>query len=103
MTDRIDVVDTGSEMLDRMLGGGLPARRATLVTGGPGAGKSTFGMQFLHAGVEAGETGLYVSTEQTIDEIRQSFAGFEFDLDDPGVNVTTLHATPGQTIESTTP
>ena len=100
MTDRIDVVDTGSEMLDRMLGGGLPARRATLVTGGPGAGKSTFGMQFLHAGVEAGETGLYVSTEQTIDEIRQSFAGFEFDLDDPGVNVTTLHATPGQTIES---
>ena len=100
MTDRIDVVDTGSELLDRMLGGGLPARRATLVTGGPGTGKSTFGMQFLQEGLHHGESGLYISTEQTIPEIRQSFAGFDFDLEAADLTITTLHATPGQTIES---
>ncbi len=99
MTHRTNAVATGSEVLDQMLGGGLPANRTTLVTGGPGTGKSTFGMQFLQAGLAAGETGLYISTEQTIDEIQQSFAEFEFDLSADGLAMTTIHATPGQTIE----
>ncbi|MFP4218364.1 MAG: ATPase domain-containing protein [Salinarchaeum sp.] len=99
MARRDDVVATGSAVLDQMLGGGLPARRATLVTGGPGTGKSTLGMQFLQTGLENDETGLYISTEQTIEEIRQSFAGFAFNLDADNLTMTSLHATPGQTIE----
>ncbi len=99
MSHRDDVVATGSAVLDQMLGGGLPARRATLVTGGPGTGKSTLGMQFLQTGLDADESGLYISTEQTIAEIRQSFGSFSFDLDADGLTMTSLHATPGQTIE----
>ncbi|MFW6320412.1 MAG: ATPase domain-containing protein [Halohasta sp.] len=90
---------TGIDVLDGMLGGGLPRNRATLITGGPGTGKSTLGMQFLQAGLEAGEECLYVSTEQTIDELRDAFSGFDFDLDHERLSYATIHARRGKTIE----
>ena len=92
-------VSTGLDLLDEMLGGGLPANRATLVTGGPGAGKSTLGMQFLQAGLAAGDECLYVSTEQTIEELQEAFSGFEFDLDHENLSYATIHASRGETIE----
>jgi circadian clock protein KaiC len=91
---------TGDETLDTMLRGGIPADRSVLVSGGPGAGKSTLGMQFLQAGIDAGERVLYVSTEQTIEELRDSFAAFSFDVDHDDMVFTSVHAAPGQTIES---
>ncbi|MFB6210136.1 MAG: ATPase domain-containing protein [Halobacteriales archaeon] len=90
---------TGDEVLDHMLRGGIPRERAVLVSGGPGAGKSTLGMQFLQAGLDAGEDVLFVSTEQTVDEIRASFGDFDFDLDHENLHLTSIHAMPGQTIE----
>ena len=90
---------TGVDVLDEMLGGGLPTNRATLATGGPGAGKSTLGMQFLQAGLDAGEQCLYVSTEQTIEELKDAFSGFEFDLDHENLSYATVHASRGETIE----
>ena len=90
---------TGLNVLDEMLGGGLPANRATLVTGGPGAGKSTLGMQFLQAGLAEGQQCLYVSTEQTIEELREAFSGFDFDLDHENLSYATIHASRGKTIE----
>ena len=83
-----------------MLRGGVPSNRSLLVTGGPGAGKSTLAMQFLQEGLDAGERVLYVSTEQTIEEVRDSFAGYEFDLDHEDLVYVSVHATPGHTIES---
>jgi len=91
---------TGDETLDTMLRGGIPANRSVLVSGGPGAGKSTLGMQFLQAGLDAGERALYVSTEQTIDELRDSFSAFSFDVEHDDIAFASIHATPGQTIES---
>jgi len=99
MTDTEGVASTGIGVLDGMLGGGLPRRQATLVAGGPGTGKSTLGMQFLQDGLAAGEDCLFVSTEQTVDGIGDSFGGFEFDLDHPDLSITSIHATPGRTIE----
>jgi KaiC/GvpD/RAD55 family RecA-like ATPase len=90
---------TGVDVLDGMLGGGLPRNRATLVTGGPGTGKSTLGMQFLQAGLAAGENCLYVSTEQTVEELRGAFSGFDFDLDHENLSYATIHARRGETIE----
>lgn len=99
-TTQDDVVSTGSPVLDQMLNGGLPTNRATLVTGGPGTGKSTLGMQFLQEGLQQGERCLFVSTEQTIDELRDSFRSFEFDLEHENLAFTTIHATVGRTFES---
>ncbi|WP_135805547.1 ATPase domain-containing protein [Halorussus marinus] len=90
---------TGSTVLDRALNGGLPEGRTVLVTGGPGTGKSTLGMQFLQAGLEAGERCLFVSTEQTDEEVRASFESFAFDLDHPDLTLTSLHARSGETLE----
>jgi len=90
---------TGSAVLDRALDGGLPEERTILVTGGPGTGKSTLGMQFLQTGLEAGERCLFVSTEQTDEEIRASFEDFSFDLDHPDLTLTSLHARSGKTLE----
>lgn len=85
---------TGDAVLDRMLRGGIPRNRTVLVRGGPGTGKTTFGMQFLQQGLENDERCLFVSTEQTQAELRDSFDDFEFDLDHEELAVTTLHAVP---------
>jgi len=87
-------------MLDGMLGGGVPEERSFLVTGGPGTGKSTIGMGFLQKGLDEGDDCLFVSTEQTIEELRDSFEPFGFDLDHDSLRVTSIHATPGRTLES---
>jgi circadian clock protein KaiC len=94
-----ETVSTGVSTLDSMLGGGLPRQRAVLVTGSPGTGKSTLGMQFLQAGLDAGDDCLFISTEQTIEELRASFADFAFDLDHDALDIASIHATPGRTID----
>lgn len=90
---------TGNHTLDEMLDGGFPNERTVLATGGPGTGKSTLGMQFLQTGLQNDEHCLYISTEQTPDEIRDSFAAFDFELDNENLTVTTLHTKPGKTFE----
>jgi len=90
---------TGSETLDAVLDGGYPEGRTVLVTGGPGTGKSTLAMQFLQAGLDRDESCLYISTEQTFEELADAFADFRFDLDDENLTVTSLHATSGQTVD----
>jgi circadian clock protein KaiC len=54
----------GSEELDQMFGGGLFAGTAALVSGAPGVGKTTLGLQFLITGIKAGQPGLLVSFEE---------------------------------------
>ena len=74
-------VSTGLAGLDEVLGGGLLAERAYLVRGRPGTGKTILGWHFLAAGVEAGETVLYVNLEEPADGIRENAATFGIDLD----------------------
>jgi len=100
-TGRARSLSTGAPTLDEMLDGGFPAGRAILVTGTPGTGKSTLSMQFLQAGLERGEECLFVSTEQTLDELHDAFAPFDFDLDHENLTITSIHARTGRTFEST--
>jgi len=57
-------IKTGIGTLDRMLGGGFYNGAACMVKGAPGTGKTTLGLQFLAAGIENGEAGLYVTFEE---------------------------------------
>ena len=54
-------ISTGVAGLDEILDGGLVQGRNVLVRGSPGSGKTIFGLHFLSAGVDAGETALYVN------------------------------------------
>ena len=56
----------GSAELDKMMGGGLIKGSATLVSGAPGVGKTTLGLQFLISGIQSGQTGLMVSFEVSV-------------------------------------
>lgn len=79
MSDR---TKTGIDGLDKALNGGIPFGNITLISGGAGTGKSTLCMQYLINGaVKFGEKGLYVSTEQTRDELIRAANTFGWDLE----------------------
>lgn len=84
------VLPTGVGGLDEILGGGLPGRHVYLVQGAPGTGKTTLGLQFLRAGQEAGETGLYVSLAQSTSELAQIATSHGWSLD--GIHIEELDA-----------
>jgi circadian clock protein KaiC len=60
----------GIAALDGVLGGGLTPNRMYMVEGVPGSGKTTLGLQYLMAGVAAGESTLYVTLSESEDEVR---------------------------------
>ncbi|MDD5172276.1 MAG: ATPase domain-containing protein [Candidatus ainarchaeum sp.] len=65
----MDRVKTGISGLDEMLNGGIPAGRHVALYGGPGSGKTSFCFEFLYQGAKMGENGLYISMEETADDI----------------------------------
>jgi len=72
---------TGIRGLDEITGGGLPAGRPTLLSGGSGCGKTLLAMEFLVRGAtEFGEPGVFVAFEETTAELTQNVASLGFDL-----------------------
>src|SRR5688572_9160045 len=73
---------TGIPGLDEITGGGLPKGRPTLICGGPGCGKTLLGIEFLVRGAtEFGEPGVFISFEETGEELAQNVRSLGFDLD----------------------
>jgi len=73
-------VPTGIVGLDQVLGGGLPAGRMTLLSGGPGSGKSLIGLQWLLDGARSGEPGILVLFEERAAAVRQNALSLGWDL-----------------------
>jgi circadian clock protein KaiC len=74
---------TGITGLDEITGGGLPLGRPTLVCGGPGCGKTLLSMEFVVRGaVTYGEPGVFMSFEETSEELAKNVASLGFDLAD---------------------
>jgi circadian clock protein KaiC len=77
----LEKTPTGIEGLDELTNGGLPKNRTTLVTGGPGCGKTVMAMEFLMKGIEErGETGVFFSFEEDLDSLIINFAALGYDL-----------------------
>jgi circadian clock protein KaiC len=73
---------TGIAGLDDVLRGGLPAGRPTLVCGAAGCGKTLMSMEFLIRGaMDFGEPGVYISFEETEQELSQNVRSLGFDVD----------------------
>ena len=78
---QIGRVPSGIEGFDFISYGGLPQGRATLVAGTPGSAKTVFATHFLAAGIEQHhEPGVFVTFEETPDDIRANAAGLGFDI-----------------------
>jgi DNA repair protein RadA/Sms len=61
---------TGLAELDRVLGGGIVPGSVTLLGGDPGIGKSTIGLQLLGELARAGKQALYVSGEESPEQVK---------------------------------
>ena len=81
-TAAIDKLPTGIPGLDHIAEGGLPRGRATLIAGTAGSAKTVFATQFLAEGIRRhGETGVFVTFEDGVDDIRRNMAGFGWDIE----------------------
>ncbi|MDB6099083.1 MAG: circadian clock protein KaiC [Gammaproteobacteria bacterium] len=66
---------------DEITGGGLPRGRTTLVVGGPGSGKTIFGLQYLVNGARGfGESGIFVAFEETSQRVMANAESFDWQL-----------------------
>lgn len=73
-------VSTGVKGLDSLIGGGLIPGRVYVVTGPPGSGKTTLGIQFLVEGAKNGEKGIYISLVDDPKTIIQDMLYYRFNL-----------------------
>jgi circadian clock protein KaiC len=81
-------VKFGIAGLDEILNGGLSPNHVYLVDGDPGTGKTTVGLQFLMAGRDVGERGMYVTLSESKSELEATAASHGWNLD--GIDVFEL-------------
>jgi circadian clock protein KaiC len=74
-------ISSGTPHLDALMGGGIGRADATVVLGPSGAGKTIFGLRFVAQGLEDGERCLYVTFQDTSDQLVQMATGFGWDLE----------------------
>jgi circadian clock protein KaiC len=72
---------TGIAGFDEITGGGLPRGRATLLSGGPGSGKTILSLGFLvHGARDCKEPGIFVAFEETSKRIALNAGGFGWNI-----------------------
>lgn len=76
---RIIKTPTGIRGLDEVLNGGVPAGGLTLLSGGPGTGKTLFGLEFLVRGALAGRPGIMLTFEEREEALRRYASMFGWD------------------------
>jgi KaiC/GvpD/RAD55 family RecA-like ATPase len=73
-------VKTGIAGFDAATGGGLPQGTRTILYGPPGSGKTIFSLQFLWAGLQAGETVAYNAADRPFGQVRRYFESFGWEI-----------------------
>ncbi|MBN1796833.1 MAG: extracellular solute-binding protein [Sedimentisphaerales bacterium] len=75
-------IKTGIDALDKMLGGGMPAKSTVLLRGAPGSGKTTLALQIINNFLEIASKGkpddkkqeaVFISLEKDPDEVIEHF------------------------------
>ncbi len=77
----VERVTTGIIGLDDKMQGGLVKGSVNLVVGKAGTGKTQFCSSFIYAGAKNGEPGLYITTEESVDGIKddiKAMFGWDF-------------------------
>ena len=79
-------VPSGIPGLDGLMSGGAKQGDATLVTGPSGVGKTIFGLRWLTQGADLGQHCLYVTFQDTADQLVGVAAAFGWDLTSAGAS-----------------
>ena len=75
-------VNTSIPGLDELIEGGFVENDVILITGGPGSGKTTFGIQYLMGGIiDYNEPGIYVTMEETPVRVIRNMWRFGWDME----------------------
>jgi len=74
-------IDIGIEGLDQMIQGGIRRRHLIVSIGSAGTGKTTFGLQFLHHGLENGENCVFITLEQSHTDIMDTANDRDWEFD----------------------
>lgn len=94
----MNIVSTGIEGLDEVLGGGVLSPSTTFIAGTPGTGRTTLGIQSLCAAAKKGEKVLYVAIsskpEALIRQILSRFSFFEENINIRTFNVSSVERDP---------
>lgn len=69
------MISSGLPNLDEVLGGGFPENTVLLVSGGPGTGKTLFGLNFLREGIFDNERCCYVTLMEKESELLRACKG----------------------------
>ena len=78
-----NLIKTGIPGFESYLIKGLRKNSSVIVSGSPGSGKTTFGLQFLYSGAkDFDEPGVYITMSQNIDDIKNDCKSFGWDFDD---------------------
>ncbi len=78
MTDRLVV---GVRGFDELVEDGVEKGSIILIAGGAGTGKTNFGCQYLYKGAADGEKVLYLSFEESVDQIKKHQQRFGIDFE----------------------
>ena len=75
-------IKSGIEGFDALVQGGFPQGRQYLLSGTPGSGKTTFGVQFLAAGALEGEIGAYIALSEIIGTVVDDMSSYNLQIED---------------------
>jgi len=102
----VQKLETGIAGFDELLEGGLPVDRVTLISAGPGCGKTVLLNEFIYRGAaEFDQPGIFLTFEERPEDIRSNLRNFDWEMD-PLVDdhkLVFLDAAPYQEGEVVTP
>jgi KaiC/GvpD/RAD55 family RecA-like ATPase len=78
----IELIKSGIVGLDDILKGGIRKKSSILLSGQPGTGKSIFALQFILQGAKDNQPGIYITSEESIEAIREFAKSLGLDLDE---------------------
>ena len=80
MVESVERIESGIPGLDNLIEGGFVKGSTNLIAGMTGTCKTTFCTQFLWHGLKKGEPGIFISLEQSSDDILKEVLAFGFDF-----------------------
>ena len=76
----VEKLETGIPGFEHVSVGGLPKGRTCLLSGTAGSSKTVFAVQFLVEGIRRGEGGVFVTFEESPDDVMSNMLSFGWEL-----------------------